>query len=134
MGDHPDLVEELRERRDPGRRGQRRIRRADTYTLPTMPTTTYSLHRQGASPAWVSTASTTAILQAGQAPSSSHTPITTPLPADPGHKHLNVRRKVKNTEVEVVAAPINLRQSPDEVLARVRQIALGALSPDPPLR
>jgi len=43
----------------------------------------------------------------------------------------DVRRKVKNAEVEVVASPINLRQSPEEVLARVRQIALGALRETP---
>jgi len=83
-GDHPDLVEELRERRDPGGCGQRRVRRADAHTLPTTRTTAYSLHRQGASPAWILDVSTTSILQAGQAPSSPHTPLTAPLPADPG--------------------------------------------------
>jgi len=45
----------------------------------------------------------------------------------------DIRRKVKNTEVEVVAAPINLRQSPEDVLARIRQIALAALSETPAL-
>jgi 5-methylcytosine-specific restriction enzyme subunit McrC len=45
----------------------------------------------------------------------------------------DIRRKIKNTEVEVVAAPINLRQSPEEVLARVRQIALCALNETPAL-
>lgn len=41
----------------------------------------------------------------------------------------DIRRKVKNAEVEVVAAPINLRQSPEDVLRRVKQIALDALEP-----
>ncbi len=45
----------------------------------------------------------------------------------------DIRRKVKNTAVEVVAAPLNLRQSPEEVLARIRHIALGALSATPAL-
>jgi 5-methylcytosine-specific restriction enzyme subunit McrC len=45
----------------------------------------------------------------------------------------DIRRKVKNAEVEVVAAPINLRQSPEDVLARIRQIALGALGETPAL-
>lgn len=43
----------------------------------------------------------------------------------------DIRRKVKNTQVEVVAAPINLRKSPEDVLARVREIAAGALSEKP---
>lgn len=90
--DNIQVVNGLSERDDTRRRGQRRILGTDTDPpgnmppdlLPTRLTTTYSLHRRGASPAWVSTASTTAILQAGQAPSSSHTRITRPLPADPG--------------------------------------------------
>ncbi|WP_406050034.1 McrC family protein [Kribbella sp. NBC_00889] len=39
----------------------------------------------------------------------------------------DIRRRIKNAEVEVVAAPINLRQSPHEILARIRQIALAAV-------
>ncbi|MGW5192427.1 McrC family protein [Kribbella sp. NPDC004138] len=39
----------------------------------------------------------------------------------------DIRRRIKNTEVEVVAAPINLRQTPQEILARIRQIALAAV-------
>lgn len=39
-----------------------------------------------------------------------------------------IRRKVKNTEFEIVAAPLNLRQPPADILSRVRQIALSALN------
>lgn len=39
----------------------------------------------------------------------------------------DIRRGIKNAEVEVVAAPINLRQSPQEILTRVRQIADAAV-------
>ncbi len=39
----------------------------------------------------------------------------------------DIRRGIKNTGVEVVAAPLNLSSSPDDVLARVREIALCAL-------
>ncbi|QIK67287.1 restriction endonuclease [Nocardioides sp. HDW12B] len=45
----------------------------------------------------------------------------------------DIRRTIKNTGVDVVAAPINLRQSPEEVLARIRQIALRALDEVPAL-
>ena len=79
-----ELVDELRDRRDTRGRGQRWIRRAHPHTLPDPTTTTYSLHRQGALPAGHSKASRTSILQAGRAPSSSHTRITPPLLADPG--------------------------------------------------
>jgi 5-methylcytosine-specific restriction enzyme subunit McrC len=40
----------------------------------------------------------------------------------------DIRRTIKNAGVDVVAAPINLRQSPQEILARVRQIALTAVN------
>ena len=40
----------------------------------------------------------------------------------------DIRRTIKNTDVDVVAAPINLRRSPQEVLARMRQIALTAVN------
>ncbi|TCC20789.1 McrC family protein [Kribbella speibonae] len=39
----------------------------------------------------------------------------------------DIRRRIKNTGVEVVAAPINLRRTPQEILARVRQIAFAAV-------
>jgi 5-methylcytosine-specific restriction enzyme subunit McrC len=39
----------------------------------------------------------------------------------------DIRRRIKNAGVEVVAASINLRQSPQEILARIRQIALAAV-------
>ncbi|MEU4190293.1 hypothetical protein AB0E69_00190 [Kribbella sp. NPDC026611] len=39
----------------------------------------------------------------------------------------DIRRRIKNTDVEIVAAPINLRRPPREVLARISQIALAAV-------
>jgi 5-methylcytosine-specific restriction enzyme subunit McrC len=39
----------------------------------------------------------------------------------------DIRRKIKNVGVEVVAVPLNLRQPPEAVLAQVRQVALRAL-------
>ena len=82
--DHIELVDELSDSGNPGGGGQRWVRRADAHALPRMLSTAYSFHRQGASPAWILDVSTTSILLAGQAPSSSHTPLTAPLPADPG--------------------------------------------------
>lgn len=40
----------------------------------------------------------------------------------------DIRRTIKNAGVEVVAAPLNLREPPEAVLARVRQVALMALA------
>ena len=58
--------------------------------LPTRLPPTYSLHRQGDLPLGFSMALTTSILPGRQAPSSFHTPITRPLPADPGQTHLSL--------------------------------------------
>lgn len=41
----------------------------------------------------------------------------------------DIRRRIKNTAVDVVAAPLNLSQPPEAVLARVREIALAAVAP-----
>lgn len=46
----------------------------------------------------------------------------------------DIRRKIKNVGVEVVAAPLNLRQPPEAVLAQVRQVALRALTTGSKLR
>ncbi len=40
----------------------------------------------------------------------------------------DIRRRIKNTDIEVVAAPLDLRQSPDHVLTRIQEIANAALS------
>lgn len=42
----------------------------------------------------------------------------------------DIRRKIKNVGVEVVAAPLDLRQPPEAVLAQVRQVALWSLQTD----
>ena len=42
-----------------------------------------------------------------------------------GGKTSDARSRTRN--IEVVAAPINLRQSPDEVLDRVRELSSGPL-------
>lgn len=39
----------------------------------------------------------------------------------------DVRRRIKHTEIDVVAAPLDLGQSPEDVLARIRRIAESAL-------
>ena len=39
----------------------------------------------------------------------------------------NIRRRIKNTEIDVVVAPVDLRQSPEQLLARVREIAFSAI-------
>lgn len=39
----------------------------------------------------------------------------------------DIRRKIKNAGVEVVTTPLNLREPPEAVLERVRQVALEAL-------
>jgi 5-methylcytosine-specific restriction enzyme subunit McrC len=40
----------------------------------------------------------------------------------------DIRRRIKNTDIDVVAAPINLRQPPAGVLARIREISSQALT------
>ena len=39
----------------------------------------------------------------------------------------DIRRSIKNANVEVVAAPIDLRQSPERILTRIDQIAKSAV-------
>jgi 5-methylcytosine-specific restriction enzyme subunit McrC len=41
----------------------------------------------------------------------------------------NIRRRVKNTAIEVVAAPLDLAQPPEQVLAQISEIASDAVGP-----
>lgn len=78
QANHTEALDQPGQRHDPRRSGQRPVRRAEAQPFPT----TYSAQRQGASPARRRSLRQSVLLLAGQALSSSPTPVSRALPAN----------------------------------------------------